>query len=96
MSLRLSLATAALAMTAAPAMAGNYADGTTVPLYAYPASANYCPAGLQPVILGGVICCGVPNTHTSYTDMMRHPAGTRSYTVRPTYFDTPGIKGTGG
>ncbi len=22
---------------------------------------NYCPAGLQPVMAGGVICCGTPN-----------------------------------
>ena len=22
---------------------------------------NYCPAGLQPVIIGGEICCGTPN-----------------------------------
>jgi hypothetical protein len=22
---------------------------------------NYCPAGLQPVLVGGVVCCGTPN-----------------------------------
>jgi hypothetical protein len=21
---------------------------------------NYCPAGLQPIVMGGVVCCGVP------------------------------------
>ncbi|MFT4620311.1 MAG: hypothetical protein ACI90Y_001638, partial [Polaromonas sp.] len=48
MSLRLTLA--ALATTlAAPA----FADGHTAPLYAYPASVNYCPAGLQPVTIAG-------------------------------------------
>ena len=34
-------------------------------IWAYPTEANYCPPGLQPVVLGGVICCGVP-THTGY------------------------------
>ena len=35
-------------------------------IYAYPSSANYCPAGLQPITISGVICCGTPNTSTSY------------------------------
>ena len=91
MSLRLALAAAGLALAAGPALA----DGHTAPLYPYPASANYCPAGLQPVTIAGVICCGVPNQHVTYDAMMRHP--TRSYRqVQPTYFDQPGIKGTGG
>ena len=33
-----------------------------VAIFAYPSSENYCPAGLQPIVLGGVICCGQPNT----------------------------------
>ena len=93
MSLRLSLAAAALATVAVPA----FADGHQPRLYPYNASANYCPAGLQPIVLGGVICCGTPNQHISYQAMMQHPAPRRSYrTVSPTYFDTEGIKGTGG
>ena len=28
---------------------------------AYPSAANYCPAGLQPVLVSGEICCGTPN-----------------------------------
>ncbi|MFW2589914.1 hypothetical protein [Sagittula sp. SSi028] len=29
-------------------------------MHAYDAP-NYCPAGLQPVMMGGVVCCGTPN-----------------------------------
>ena len=55
-------------------------------IYAYPSSANYCPAGLQ------------PNTSTSYQQMMAHPAPkkhkVRHYTPRPvTYSCVPGEKG---
>jgi hypothetical protein len=42
-------------------------------IYAYPASANYCPAGLQPITIAGVICCGTPNQSVSYQAMMTHP-----------------------
>lgn len=42
-------------------------------IYPYAASANYCPAGLQPITISGVICCGVPNQHVSYQSMMTHP-----------------------
>ncbi|MEP5151760.1 hypothetical protein [Planktotalea sp.] len=28
---------------------------------------NYCPVGLQPVVLGGVVCCGTPER--GYTPM---------------------------
>ena len=43
-------------------------------IYPYHAGANYCPAGLQPVTINGVICCGSPNQHVSYQSMMSHPA----------------------
>ncbi len=43
-------------------------------LFPYAAKANYCPSGLQPIVLNGVICCGVPNQSASYSDYMRHPA----------------------
>ena len=36
-------------------------------LQPYPASANFCPQGLQPVTMGGVICCGTPNTTEVYS-----------------------------
>lgn len=35
--------------------------------------ANYCPAGYQPVQIAGVICCGQPNQHMSYSQMLAHP-----------------------
>ncbi|MFK7874694.1 MAG: hypothetical protein AB8B71_02785 [Paracoccaceae bacterium] len=43
-------------------------------IYPYHAKHNYCPAGLQPVTVGGVICCGTPNQHVSYNAMLRHGA----------------------
>ena len=42
-------------------------------LYAYPSSANYCPAGLQPVTLGGAIGCGTPNQPMTYAEVKAHP-----------------------
>ena len=41
--------------------------------YPYAGAENNCPAGLQPVVVGGVICCGTPTTHISYQAMKRHP-----------------------
>jgi len=43
-------------------------------VYAYESHANYCPAGLQPITIAGVICCGTPNQHMSYQQVMAHPA----------------------
>ncbi len=78
-------------LDAAPAPTG-YGGYQTAPTYAY-GGANYCPAGTQPIVLAGVICCGTPTRAGSYSDMMRHPVQTRRYA--PTY-DDPTIKGTGG
>ena len=81
-----------LMLGAAPAMAQQPA------IYSYPqATANYCPAGLQPIVMGGVICCGTPN-RGSYSDMMRHPAPVRKvkkhYTPRHYVDNCPaGVKG---
>lgn len=63
-------AAAGLVLAAAPAQAWSNRPYTqpatdTVPVWAYPTKQNYCPAGLQPVVVGGVICCGVP-THVGY------------------------------
>ncbi|MCX7559167.1 hypothetical protein OS190_06265 [Sulfitobacter sp. F26204] len=41
--------------------------------------ANYCPAGYQPVQLGGVICCGQPNQSMSYSQAMAHPVAKKKY-----------------
>lgn len=56
-----------LATLAAPAMA------QSAKVYAYESQANYCPAGLQPVTISGVICCGQPNQAQSYQQALRHP-----------------------
>ncbi|PKQ11145.1 MAG: hypothetical protein CVT70_15920 [Alphaproteobacteria bacterium HGW-Alphaproteobacteria-1] len=86
------VAALALAGLAGPALA----QGPRV--YAYESKANFCPAGLQPVTLNGVICCGVPNQDQSYQEALRHPVSTRIHHVarsaRPRYDDCPpGSKG---
>lgn len=66
-------AAAALSISASQALAWDdayqgdaTADASRQPLIqAYPA-ANYCPGGKQPVIVGGVIFCGVPTAGTYY------------------------------
>lgn len=50
-------------------------------IYPYNASANYCPSGLQPITISGVICCGTPNQHVSYQSMKAQPAK-RYYRVK--------------
>lgn len=57
---------------------------------------NYCPAGLQPITISGVICCGVPNQHQTYSQVMKHPV--RQVSHKPaTYSARPdcreGVKG---
>lgn len=71
------------------------------PIYPY-ATENFCPAGLQPIQLGGVICCGVPTRTQSYASMMRHPVAKRqTHKVRryveriPTEKGIPTGKGLG-
>jgi ABC-type sugar transport system substrate-binding protein len=80
MPLRASAVISALALAclAAPAMA------QSAKVYAYESQANYCPAGLQPVTISGVICCGTPNQTQSYQQVMRHPVAKvrhRTYTA---------------
>jgi len=73
MRLLFSAALVGASMIAAPALAWTSestqptADGMLV--YGYNTT-NYCPAGLQPVVVGGVVCCGVANT----TNYQSHPA----------------------
>ena len=46
-----------------------------VTLYPYATNENYCPTGLQPVVLNGVICCGQPTTsigHGMHTNSYIH------------------------
>lgn len=73
-------ALAALATIAFTGQAFAWGDmymGTSTPsqgaqLLAY-GGPNNCPAGLQPVVLNGVICCGTPTGSMSYQQMMAHP-----------------------
>ena len=64
----MSMAAPVLAWTSEPTQPAS--DNMLV--YGYKTT-NYCPAGLQPVVVGGVVCCGIPNT-TSYQS---HPAPRR-------------------
>lgn len=57
---------ASLSVAAAPALADS------MKYYPYHGK-NFCPAGLQPISVGGVICCGTPNTHATYREIMQHP-----------------------
>jgi hypothetical protein len=68
-------------MTALPQTAA-----AEVKIYPYKSSANYCPTGFQPVSINGVICCGKPNTHTSYQSAMAHPVAKKKvHQPRQTY-----------
>ena len=73
-------------MMAAPAMAWNETQPATdgMAVYAYPSAANYCPAGLQPVIVGGVICCGTA-THHGYESNAHPRRSVRTHKPAATY-----------
>ena len=47
-------------------------------IYPVPAKANFCPAGLQPVTISGVISCGSPNKAITYQQMLAHPKPVRA------------------
>lgn len=68
------------AVILAAALAGPaLADGPKT--YAFQADANYCPKGLQPVTMNGVICCGQPSQSQSYQQVMRHPVA-KTYSAK--------------
>lgn len=81
----------ALAVLATP----GFAEGPRV--YAYESGANYCPTGLQPVSLNGVIYCGQPNQAQSYQQVMVHPVRKKIHQTRRSaraHLDCPaGAKG---
>lgn len=66
---------AVAASTAAPAIAQTWSSNAPnigpvsqpegILIQAYPVSVNYCQTGYQPVVVGGVICCGIPNAQHS-------------------------------
>ncbi len=72
----LAVAAAATIATASQALAWGdmyMGDGTHNPNSVGPVAyhgPNYCPVGLSPVVLGGVICCGTPAR--GYTPMKKH------------------------
>ena len=65
--MRLTTAIAAAVGLLSAGLAGQASAEPKV--YAYPSSANYCPAGLQPVTLGGAIGCGTPNQPMTYAEV---------------------------
>lgn len=42
-------------------------------VFSYQSHANYCPVGLQPVSINGVVCCGTPDQGQTYQQALRHP-----------------------
>lgn len=94
------IAVAALAIWAVPAMASDAYKGPPVkgpmPVFAYKTSENHCPAGLRPVVIGGVICCGTSNHSMYYQAAMSHPvkrAGTRHVRRVADPYCAEGMKG---
>ncbi len=81
----------AAAMTLAVLAAPAFAEG--VKIYAYPSNANYCPAGLQPITISGVICCGTPNQSMTYQQVMRHPVRKKVHRVKHSEVCPEGQKG---
>jgi hypothetical protein len=65
---------AAAALTLATAVPGAAMDAK---LYPYHSKENYCPSGLQPVVMGGVVCCGQPNQSMTYAQVKQHPVAKR-------------------
>lgn len=63
-----------LMMAAGAALMASAAAADQPRIYAYHSHQNFCPAGLQPVTMDGVICCGKPNQSMSYQQVMAHPA----------------------
>jgi len=65
--------TKSIAIGLTAALIGTGAMGGDMQIYPYHSSENYCPAGLQPITMNGVICCGTPTTTQSYQSVMAHP-----------------------
>ena len=72
------VAAAAFAMIAGSATA-------EMNIYPYHTKHNYCPDGLQPVTISGVICCGTPTTDKSYQSMMSHPVPKKTHKKKHTH-----------
>jgi len=84
---------AAIAATVGVAVQGGAAFAGGPGIHPYEGTANYCPAGLQPVSVDGVIGCGTPDRAQSYQQARQHPV-TRARSARARYGEcTPGVKG---
>ncbi|MGR3637004.1 MAG: hypothetical protein ACU0BK_13920 [Shimia sp.] len=94
------LAVAAVAAAGAPAMAQTWSSNAPklapvnqpegMLVHPFPSGANHCPTGLQPITMGGVICCGTPTTSEAYVN--RSGGKRRSYAPMSC---PPGQKGCG-
>ncbi|TNF17737.1 MAG: hypothetical protein EP318_20595 [Rhodobacteraceae bacterium] len=92
-----------LALGALPALAWDDAyrgDGTTRAgqnlVYPYPARENFCPAGLQPVLANGEVCCGKPNVSATYYNAPTRKISRKKVVRRAQYpraYAPEGIKG---
>ena len=80
------------AATAATLLGALPAAADAPKIFPYESKHNYCPAGLQPVTISGVICCGTPNQSVSYQSMMRHPTGVKKASTQG-YQCPEGVKG---
>ena len=61
------------AVAATIGVAEGPASADSLTYYPYHTNTNYCPAGLQPIVMAGVISCGSPNTHMTWQQVMHHP-----------------------
>jgi len=61
------------------ALIGTAAMAEGPKIYPYASKDNYCPNGLQPITISGVICCGTPTTDQSYQSTMAHPTSKKHY-----------------
>lgn len=58
------------------------AQADSARIYPYSSAANYCPSGLQPISINGVICCGTPNQSVSYQQAMAHAVASKKRVQR--------------
>ncbi len=74
--------TKSIAAGIAIAVIGTSALAGEARIYPYASNENFCPAGLQPITISGVICCGTPNTSHTYQQVMAHPVKKKTHYAR--------------
>ena len=79
------LMTLTLGMAASVALFAGTSAKAEAKIYPVHTHENYCPAGLQPITISGVICCGVPNQHQTYQQVMKHPVPRKAH-HRPVHY----------